>query len=255
MAVVYSQIKSPAQIKKMREAGKCHAELIERVREFIKIGVTTYEIDQFAEETFKKLKLIPAQVGYEGYPSVSCVGINDDAVHCIPAKNPKKTVKNGDLVTFDTIVELDGWHADGGFTVGLGNVDKAGLKLIKTTEFALKQAIESIKPGREVKVISKAIHKTATKAGFNPIKRFAGHGLGQTIHEPPSIPNYPWNGPSPKLKAGMVLALDTMICEGKGDAEFLKDGWSTKLADGKRFAFFEHTVVVTDDGAQILTKK
>jgi len=244
-------IKTPQEVEYMRKIGKLHAEVLSRTKAFIKAGQTPSEIDNFAYEICKELGITAAQIGYKGYPYATCIGVNDDGVHCFPSKD--KILKDGDIVTFDTVTKLNDWHADGGFSVGIGEVDSEGKRLLRTGKKALKAAIKSIKPGREVKDISKAIYKVAIKAGFNPIQRFAGHGLGKDIHEAPSIPNYPWEGKSQKLEPGMVLALDTMICEGSSEVKFLKDGWSTKMADGKRFVFFEHTVAITKNGVEVLT--
>lgn len=245
-------IKTSSEIKVMREAGKYHAELTSIMKKYIKAGQTPFEIDEYAHKICKKLKVIPAQIGYKNYPSATCVGINDDVVHCIPSK--EKVIKDGDIVTFDSVLEKNGFHADGGFTVGIGSVDKIGKKLIATTEEALNKAIKAVQPGGEILDISKAIYETAKNAGFDVLKNFAGHGVGREMHEPPSIPNYPNNHPTPEMKPGMVLALDTMVTEGIGEVVFDDDGWSTKTKDGKRFAFFEHTVLVTKDGHEVLTK-
>lgn len=244
-------LKTPAEIKKLKKVGRLHAELITAVKEYIKEEQTTADIDNFATKKCKELGVRPAQIGYQGYPYATCIGVNTDGVHCYPSK--KKKLREGDIMTFDTVIELDGWHADGGFSTAIGEIDSEGQRLLRTGRKALKAAMKAIKPGREVKEISRAVQKVAAKAGFNPIERFAGHGIGRNLHEAPSIPNYEFNGKSPIIEEGMVLALDTMICEGSGKVKFLNDGWSTKMADNKRFVFFEHTVAVTKNGVEVLT--
>jgi methionyl aminopeptidase len=249
------QIKTPEQIKLMREVGKYHAELTASVREFIKVGQSTYEIDQFALKRCKEMDVIPAQIGYKGYKFATCIGVNTDGVHCFPSKD--KIIKDGDLVTFDSVIRKNGYHADGGFTVGIGSVDEEAHRLIKTTKKALKAAINACKDGNNVQDVSKALYKVVQRAGFDVLRRYSAHGIGLAMHEDPLIPNYPFehSGKGIVLKSGMTLALDTMVVEGDGDVITLDNGWETQTNDGGRFCFFEHTVVVTERGGEILTAK
>jgi methionyl aminopeptidase len=246
-------IKTPQQIKKMREAGKYHAEYMHHLDEFIEPEMATYDVEMYARKICKKLEIIPLQIGYRGYQDAICIGINDQSIHCIP--NKKHTIKDGDIVNLDSAVAKNDWCADGGFTKAIGKVDKAGLKLIEVTKQALDNAIEACIEGNEVNHISHAIYDTVKEHGFDVLKRFIGHGIGQTMHEGPNIFNIPVKGKTQKLKIGMTLALDTMVTEGKGEVEVLEDGWSTHTKDGGRFAFFEHTIAVGEEKAEILTRK
>lgn len=245
-------LKTENEIAKMREAGKWHAEMVAKVKDFIKPGVSTWELDQIAFNFCKENDITPIQIGYMNYPCTTCIGINDDAEHCIP--NKEKILKDGDIMTFDSVIQKDGWCADAGFTAMIGNVDKDARKLVETTQRALNRAITASVEGNTVGDIGNVIHETAKKEGYDTLDIFVAHGLGRNIHEEPEIPNWGHPNTGPKLKEGMVLALDTMVTEGKGEVRFLKDGWSTKTKDGGRFAFFEHTVVVRKDKAEILTK-
>jgi methionyl aminopeptidase len=243
-------IKNQKEIELMREAGKKHAELVNKIKPFIKPGISTYDIELKAREICKDLKIIPIQVGYHGYQDVSCIGINDDAEHCIPSKD--KIIKNGDIVTFDTAIKYNGYCSDGGFTIAIGTVDDNAYKLINSTKLALDAAVNACIEGNTVNDISNAIHTVAKLSGFDVLKDFTGHGIGREMHEDPYIHNYVRTKSSPLLKAGMTFALDTMITEGKGEVYMLKDGWSTKTVDGRRFAFFEYTVLVGKDKPEIL---
>ena len=243
-------IKNQKEIELMRQAGVKHAELMKYLKSFLKPGVSTLEIELKAREFCKAQKIIPVQVGYYGYKDVICIGINDDAEHCIPNKN--KVIQNGDLVTVDSAIKYNGYCSDGGFTMPIGNVDSAGYKLINTTKLALDAAVNACVEGNTVNDISRAIYTIAKLAGYDVLKDFTGHGIGKEMHEDPYIHNYVRFKNSETLKAGMTLALDTMVTEGKGSVYMLDDGWSTKTTDGKRFAFFEYTVVVGKDKPEIL---
>ncbi len=245
------KIKSEKEIRIMRDVGKRHAELNERVSRYIKIGVTTLDIENFARKAMEELDIIPTQIGYHGYPAATCIGINDDGLHCIP--NRGKIISDGDIVTFDTVVKRNNYCADGGFTVPVGNVDEAGLNLIKVNKKALKISIETCVEGNRVGDIGYHVAKHIRSAGFEVLKGFVGHGIGKSMHENPQIPNYGIKGKGLGLKEGMTLALDTMVSEGNGELDVLADGWSTKMRNG-RLSFFEHTVVVRKGNAEILTK-
>jgi len=245
-------IKTQEEIDKLQAAGKIHALIIEALYNFIKPGITTYNIDEVHRKLCKDFDVEPAELGYKGYPATICVGINDDAVHCIPDKN--KVVKEGDIVNLDTVIRKDGYLADGGCTVAAGTIDKEAQRLINTTKMALEAAIRACVEGNTTKDVSEALFGVAELAGYDVLKRFAAHGIGKNMHEDPNIANYPHGVYPVPLKAGTVIALDTMLTEGIGDVIFLDDGWSTKTVDGKRFAFFEHTVVVGKKKAEVLTR-
>jgi len=246
-------IKTEEEISIMREVGKYHAEMVERVKAGIKIGASTYELDQVAFKFCKENNIIPLQIGYYGYPATTCIGINDDAEHCIPSKT--KILKDGDIMTFDSTIKKNGFCADAAFTVPVGTVDKEGLRLIEITKRALEAAITNSIEGKQVGDIGHAIHSVAKEAGYSTLENFVAHGIGEEMHEEPEIPNYGEPHTGVRLKEGMTLALDTMLCEGENKVRFLDDGWSTKTVDGKRFGLFEHTVVVRKNCAEVLTVK
>lgn len=247
-----NMIKTQEEIELIREACKIHARVVEHMYEYIKPGISTYDIDQFHRGLCSDFNVIPAELGYQGYPATICVGINNDGIHCIPSKN--KVLKEGDIVNLDTVVKKNGYHADGGFTIGVGEIDKEAKRLINTTKMALEAAIHASREGYTTKDVGEAIYGVTQLAGYDVLKRFAAHGVGKEMHEAPNIPNYPYGIRPVPLKAGMVLALDTMLTEGIGEVEFLDDDWSTKTIDGKRFSFYEHTVLVSKKGAEVLTR-
>ncbi len=247
-------LKTPQEIELMREAGKAHAKVTAEIKSFVRAGISTYDIEQFVRETCKKLNVIPAQIGYFDYPCAICASVNDDAVHTIPSTD--KILRDGDILAVDTVIKKDGWLADSGFTLPIGKVDAPGLLLIETAEKALAAGIAATTVGNTVNKISAAIYGVARSVGLDVLQEFSGHGVGQDMHEGPNISNVPNIGAPDEvvvLKEGMTLALDTMLVERKGEIVVMSDGWSTKTCDGSRFAFFEHTVAVTEDGPEILT--
>ncbi len=245
-------IKTTKEIQLMREAGKYHAEMCFLVKDFIREGVSTWDIDQVALKFIRENKLEPIQIGYFGYPCATCVGINENTVHAIPKKNV--IVKNGDIVTFDCTIRRNGYCADGGFSVGIGEIDADAKRLLDTTKRALNAAISTCVEGKHTGDIGFAIYAVAQSEGFDTLDIFTAHGIGKEMHEEPEIPNWGEPGSGPMIKAGMTFALDTLLVEGSGQVDILKDSWTTKTKDGGRFGFFEHTVVVGKDKAEILTR-
>jgi methionyl aminopeptidase len=246
------KIKNQREIELMREAGKMHAELMVTLRDYLAPGISTYEVEIKAREICKKNNIVPIQIGFFGYKDAICIGINNDAEHCVPSKT--KIIKNGDIVTVDSAIKYNGYCSDGGFTLPIGKVDANAYKLINTTKLALDAAVNACIEGNTVNTISNAIYTIAKLGGFDVLKEFTGHGIGKDMHEDPYIHNYVRTKNSATLKAGMTLALDTMVTEGRGEVYLLDDGWSTKTTDGKRFAFFEYTVLVGKDKPEILNQ-
>jgi methionyl aminopeptidase len=248
-------IKTEKEIEYLREAGKSHVSIINGLKEFVytnwQDGISTMDIELKARELFKEQKAIPAQIGYHGYKDAICSGINDDAEHCIPSA--EKIIKSGDLLTIDTVTKKMGYHADGGLTLAIGDVDELSRKLLQVGKTALMAGVNACVVGNRVNDISNAIADVIKGAGFNSLINFAAHGIGREMHEEPDILNFHIEGNSPKLMEGMVFALDTMVTTGNGNVKFLKDGWSTKLVDGSRFGFFEYTVVVRKENPEIIT--
>lgn len=249
-------IKTEKEIDYIRDAGKAHVNIINGLKDFVynnwTNGISTLDIEEKSKELFREFKVIPAQVGYHGYKHTICSGINDDAEHCIPSK--EKLISNGDILTIDTVVKKNGYHADGGLTLAIGEIDKEAQNLLAIGKKALLAGISASIVGNKVYDISNAIADVIKGAGYNSLLNFAAHGIGREMHEDPDILNLHMHGNSPKLQEGMVFALDTMVTTGNGQIKFLKDGWSTKTADGKRFAFFEYTVVVRNNKPEIINE-
>ena len=242
--------KTDREIFIMREAGKRHAELIEKIFDYTKAGQSTWDIELYARKVCKTLNLKTVQIGYQKYPCAICMGINNDGVHTIPHKN--KVLSEGDITTIDITVGFKGYCMDGGVTKAIGKVDKKARKLIRTTYKALTMAVANCVEGKTINDISNAIYTISKRAGFDVLKSFSGHGIGKNLHEEPYIPNFPFVGGDVVLPANIVVALDTMVIEGEGDAIIQKDGWSTKVENGGRLGFFENTVLVGHDSPEIL---
>lgn len=244
-------IKTKAEIDKMREAGKIHGKILNKLKEYTKIGISTLDLDIYAERLCDEYKVYPVQKDVKGFNHAICSGINNNTVHAIPRSDA--IIKDGDIVTLDFIIKKDGYCVDGGTTVAVGNVDAEGLRLINTTKLAFQAGMKAAKPGSRTGDIGHAIYSVAQLAGFDVVTDFVAHGIGKSMHEDPIIPNFGEPGEGDLLKEGMTIALDTLITEGDGDILILEDGWTTKTKDGKRFAFQEHTFVITKDQPEILT--
>lgn len=245
-------LKTDKEIEKMHEAGKAHARLMSIVRDAIKPDVSTLELDDIATKTVTELGVKAEQVGYRGYQHVLCVGINDDGLHCIPSE--KKIIKNGDIVSIDSVISKNGYMVDAGFSMGVGDVNEAGERLLAVGKMALDTAVKTCVVGNKTGDISHAIYTIAKVSGFDVITEYAGHGVGKQMHEYPQVLNRGEKGTGVDLEKGMTLALDVLITEGVGEIIHLDDGWSTRTKDGKRFVFFEHTVAVTEHEPLVLTQ-
>ncbi|MBD3329734.1 type I methionyl aminopeptidase [Candidatus Dojkabacteria bacterium] len=251
-------IKKSHEIKILRECGKKHTTLINTLIDYVhkkdndqNAGrLTTWDLEKLARKTCQELNVNPVQIGYHGYKWAICAGTNENGPHAVPSKS--KVVKDGDLLTIDTTIKCNGYCVDGGVTLPFGKIDTTGLQLIKTAKEAQQNAINACITDNRVSDISEAIYTTARTAGFDVLTSFMAHGIGEKMHEPPNIPNFPFHGANPRLKTGMVLALDTLIAERSGDTKILDDGWTSVLIDGGRFSFWEHTVVVNEDRAEVL---
>ncbi len=249
-------IKSPEQLDKVRESGKAHKLLIEYLhRNLIEYSknadgsMSTYDVELLAQKFCKENDIIPAQVGYQGYPFVICCGVNSDGVHTMP--HTEKKIRTGDILSLDTTVRVNEYCADGGFCMGIGEIDEKGRKIIQTSRKCLSEAIKLMRGGRKIDDISSKIYSVARKAGFEVLRDYAGHGIGKNLHEEPFVANYPM-GEKGKLETGTVLAMDILLVEGEPEVQNLRDGWSTKVKDGGRFAFSEKTVIVHEDKAEIV---
>jgi methionyl aminopeptidase len=244
-------LKSPQEIAKMETANRIVAEILEGIKELIRPGVETLELDEAAEEMCRRRKVKPAFKGYRGYPRSLCISINEEIVHGIPGH---RRLKEGDLVSLDFGVKYDGFYGDAAVTVALGRVSDKARKLMEATEKSLYAGIEACRVGAALSDISHAVQTAVEGAGFNVIREFVGHGIGRSLHEDPQIPNFGPPGRGPRLQAGMTLAIEPMTCAGAWKVKVLKDGWTAVTQDGSLAAHFEHSVALTENGVLILSK-
>src|ERR1039457_5879184 len=236
----------------MRLAGKATREVLELLRGLVKPGVTTMDLEKAAAARIAQLGCKAAFLGYSGYPAVLCASVNNEVVHGIP--NPKRVLKDGDIVSLDFGVFVDGWCGDSAITVAVGKVDPETERLLKVTEASLHAGIAVVKPGATLGDVGAAVQGVVEAAGFSVVRDFVGHGIGTHMHEDPQVPNYGVAGRGMKLRAGMVIAIEPMVNAGKHDVVVLGDGWTAVTADGSMSAHFEHTVAVTATGARVLTE-
>jgi methionyl aminopeptidase len=245
-------IKSQAEINKIRASCRIVREVLEGLKVFVKAGMTTADIETYAEKEIKKRGSIPAFKGYRGYPSSVCVSINDQVVHGIPSR--ATALNNGDIVSIDLGVVCDGFYGDGAVTIPIGAVNAEASKLIEVTEKSFYIGIEKAVVGNRVSDISAAIQGHVEAHGFSVVRAFVGHGIGRCLHEEPQVPNFGKPGQGPRLKEGMTLAIEPMVNAGRPDVKILEDGWTAVTADGRLSAHYEHTVAITKNGPEILTK-
>jgi len=244
-------IKSPQEIAILRESNRIVAQVLASLKEAIRPGVSTKELDRLAEELTRQKGAIPAFKGYNGYPATLCVSVNEEIIHGIPG--PRR-LREGDLVSLDMGVRYRGYYGDAAITLPLGRVSQRAKRLLQVTKGALKRAIEIAVPGNRLSDISHAIQSYAEGKGFSVVREFVGHGIGKKLHEDPQITNYGPPHQGPFLKVGMVLALEPMVNVGSWRAKLLPDGWTAVTADGSLSAHFEHTIAITDDGPLILSR-
>jgi methionyl aminopeptidase len=244
--------KSLDEIKIMRRAGVVVADTLEALREALKPGVTTEELDQVAEKIIREAGAAPSFKGYRGFPASICASPNHVIVHGIPSS---MKLEEGDIISLDVGAFLDGYHADSAWTFPVGDVDSTAAELMKVTEASLDAALEQCKPGNRLGDVGYAVQQVAEPAGFSIVREYAGHGVGRALHEEPSIPNYGPPGRREVMTAGMTLAIEPMINVGGSGTKTLADGWAVVTSDGSLSAHFEHTVAITEDGHEILTKR
>ncbi len=244
-------LKAPWEIERMRRSNAIVAEVLETLREVIKPGITTLELNRLAEELCLKKGVKPAFKGYMRYPFSLCVSVNEVVVHGLPSK---RRLKQGDIVSLDFGVICDGYYGDAAITVPVGNISKTASNLLFVTEQALYKGISQIRPQGHLSDISFAIQSHAEGHGFSVVRKFVGHGIGRSLHEDPQVPNFGPPGRGVKLKPGMVIAIEPMIVEGSYEIEILPDGWTAVTKDRKWAAHFEHTVAITENGPEILSR-
>jgi methionyl aminopeptidase len=246
-------IKTPAEIKIMREAGRINASVHAKVKELLQPGVTTADLNAAAEEVLKSHGCVSPFKGYghPPYPASITVSINDEMVHGIP--RPKRMLKEGDIVSIDCGTVLDGFVADSAFTAGVGRISDEAKRLLDVTEAALNAGIKQMRKGRRTGDISSAIQKYVERHGLHVTREYTGHGVGKDMHEGPQVPNYGAAGTGIVLKPGMTIALEPMVLIGTHETRVLPDQWTVVSADGSLTAHFEHTIAVTEGEPQILT--
>lgn len=245
-------IKSEREIELMKEAGRLVGETHKYLKQFIKEGITTIELDRLAEDFIRKNGGIPTEKGYEGYPASICASVNDEVVHGIPGK---RKLKNGDIITIDMVISYKGYQADSAWTYAVGEISKEKKYLMEHTEKALYEGLKHVKPGNRLGDVSHAIQEYAESHNLSVVRELSGHGIGTEMHEDPDIPNYGKAGTGIVLKKGMTLAIEPMLNLGKRDIAILNDDWTIVTLDGSDSAHYEHTVVVTSDGCEIITKR
>ena len=243
-------LKSPREIELMRIAGRIVADTLELLREVIRPGITTMELDTIAEAYIRKSGGIPAFKGYNGFPASICSSINEQVVHGIPGST---VLNDGDIIGIDIGAVYDGYFGDAARSYGIGHIDDKREKLLRITEESFFKGIEHALVGNRLSDISNAIQKHVEANGFSVVRDFVGHGIGSSMHEEPQIPNYGLPNRGPRLLAGMALAIEPMVNQGKYAVKVLKDGWTVVTADGKPSAHYENTIVITNGEPEILT--
>lgn len=243
-------LKSLKEIERMRVPCAIVAEVLSRVVESVAPGVTTLELNSIAEKEVAKRKAKPAFRGYSGYPCSLCCSLNDQVVHGIPNNNP---LRDGDIISLDFGAYYDGFYGDSAVTVPVGSVSQKVLNLLAVTEHSLVVAIEKALCGNRLSDISSAVQTFVESKGYSVVRDFVGHGIGRSLHEQPQIPNYGLPNKGPKLRSGMVLAIEPMVNEKSYEVKVLADGWTAVTLDGGLSAHFEHTVAITENGPEILT--
>ncbi len=244
-------IKNNMQQDGIRRSAMLLSAVFSRISTLIKPGITTLDIDRVVEETIKAGGGVPAFLGYGGFPASVCTSVNDQVIHGIPDDRP---LNEGDIVGCDIGVILDGYYSDSCKTFGVGEISRNTQKLLDVTEKSLAAAVQVCKPGGRVKDIGKAVTETVEPFGYGVVYSYCGHGVGLSLHEDPQIPNYyPSRGLNPRMKPGMVFAIEPMINIGTADVEVLDDGWTVITSDGSLSAHFEHSVLITETGADVLT--
>jgi methionyl aminopeptidase len=244
-------LKLPEEIEKLRTANAIVAEILAELREKVRPGVTTRELDRLSEALSRKNRVSPAFKGYRGYPYALCTSVNGEVVHGMPSERP---LLPGDILSLDFGVLYKGYYGDAAITVPVGSVSSEAQRLMKVTEEGLYDAISQASVGNRLGDVSAAVQERVEAAGFSVVRDFVGHGIGRNMHEDPQIPNYGMRGRGIQLRQGMVLAIEPMVNEGSYEVKILADGWTVVTEDGKLSAHFEHSVVITENGPEIMSR-
>lgn len=243
--------KSETELGFMREAGRIVAETHRLIKQAIEPGITTEHLDQIADRYIRSQNALPSFKGYNGFPASICASVNEQLVHGFPSK---RKLQEGDIVTLDIGAEYRGYHGDSAWTYPVGQISDDAKKLLEVTEGSLYAGLELVKPDVRLFTISHAIQRFIEDAGMSVVREYVGHGIGTKLHEAPQIPNYGVKDRGPRLKPGMVLAIEPMVNAGTQHVKTLEDKWTVVTVDGSLCAHFEHTVAVTPDGMEIFTK-
>lgn len=247
------ELKSAREIGLMRAGGHILADVVDHLRETVKPGLSTLEIDEDVEAFIRSRGALPAFKGYRGFPATVCISINDEVVHGIPSAH--RRIKEGDIVGLDLGCIVEGYYADCAFTLAIGDVPPKVQQLLDITRESLDAAIAECRAGRRLSDVSHAVQAHVERHGFSVVRAFVGHGIGRALHEDPQIPNFGDPGRGPQLRPGMVLAIEPMVTMGSWEVKVLDDGWTAVTRDGSLAAHFEHTIAVTDDGPEVLTSR
>ena len=243
--------KSKKDLEKMRAAGRLAGEVREALRGMARPGVTTLELDAAAERMIRDAGALPTFKGYHKYPYSICASVNEQVVHGFPSEYE---LRDGDILSVDVGATLNGWVGDTATTIPIGDVPESWLKLIRVTEECLERAIQQCWPGRHLGDIGWAVQEHAEGNGYTVVREYVGHGIGRKMHEDPQVPNYGRPGTGAKLRAGYVIAIEPMVNMGTEKTKTLKDGWTVVTLDGRPSAHVEHTVAITEDGPEVLTR-
>ncbi len=243
-------LKSRDELEVMRRGGRIVARVLAELRPRVRPGVQTRELDVFADTLARELGAVPAFKGYRGYPASLCVSVNEEVIHGLPSA---RRLREGDLVSLDFGILHDGFYSDAAVTLPVGEVSPEALRLMTAAEQAFYAGLAEVRDGGRLSDISAAVERSVTEAGFAVIRQFVGHGIGRGLHEDPQVPNFGLPGRGPRLRPGLTLAIEPMIAQGSWEVEVLEDGWTAVTRDRRLAAHFEHTVALTEDGAEILS--
>lgn len=245
-------IKSEREIKLMRKAGMLVSKMHQFIKPYIKEGITTKELDKLCEDFILSNDAVPSCKGFEGFPATLCTSINDEVVHGIPGK---RKLKKGDIITIDVVIGYKGYQGDAAWTYAVGEIDDDKKYLMEHTEKALYEGLAMVKPGNRIGDISAAVQKYAEAHNLGVVRELCGHGIGKDMHEDPEVPNFGIPNTGARLKPGMVICIEPMLNFGKRDVYLLDDNWTVITADGSPSAHYEHTILVTEDGHEVLTPR
>ena len=246
-------IKSEREIELMRHAGMLVSKMHQFIKPYIKEGISTYELDQLCEKFILDNEAVPTCKGFEGYPATLCTSVNDVVVHGIPHKD--EIIHDGDIITIDVVIGYKGYQGDAAWTYAVGEIDDDKKYLMEHTEKALLEGVKMVKPGNRIGDISFAVQKYAEEHHLGVVRELCGHGIGQGMHEDPEVPNFGIPNTGPRLRPGMVICIEPMLTFGDRHVYVLDDEWTVKTQDRSPAAHYEHTILVTEDGYEILTPR